>query len=52
MNDRVAVGRSGLEIIGAQDAKGGGHDFKAYKDAIGKTSALRCRLTPILDDLG
>jgi hypothetical protein len=34
---QVIIERNSLRVIGVQEAKGGGRDFKAYKETIGKS---------------
>jgi hypothetical protein len=36
LKTQVIIERNSLKIIGAREAKGSGHDFKAYKETTGK----------------
>jgi hypothetical protein len=45
----VIIERNGLEITDAQEAKGSEHDFKVYKDTIGKGIS---NSIPLYADLG
>jgi hypothetical protein len=52
LKTQVIIERNSRQIIDAQEAKGGEHDFKVYKDTIGKAVSNPIPLDADLGYLG